>query len=475
MPVDYNDFSSIGGTISDQLAALVAKQLAEKRQAMLDALNTRNVESQIADREANRRNQEENTKSMAAQRDAQIAKAAEDRANAVAAQLTLGQSIKGTSAEDALPDYMKTTVPGATIPMTTTVAAATPDLAGNAGARTTTTEGTRAPDVQFAGTPQQRWMADPRVQKAIAEKDDKTLRITANQMGIPFGDIEKVVTDVMKNEPIDVFVTKDKQAFTFGPDGSLTKLVGAPPANSKVHMLSDAGAGASGLSPEAVALLANVAGRGDLSILQLLGRGNMGTADKQAVLNALAKTMGVEGGGDFVLNKSTLTALRSTLTDRSKMAAAVKQFARTADDNLDLALKASHTVVNTDSAAINRIANAFVRNATPAEHLTDFETKIFTAAREYAKVAMGASASAAGLTDTAAAEASKLLNAAQSPAAFDAAVKAMRADMANIVQEHDNTLADLQAMIKHGGGDVGASDGAGTGEKPKPKFTSRVE
>jgi hypothetical protein len=126
-------------------------------------------------------------------------------------------------------------------------------------------------------------------------------------------------------------------------------------------------------------------------------------------------------------------------------------------------------VTRTDSAWINQVANNFVRGATPAANLTQFEVYIYTAAREYAKVVSGSAASVAGLTDSAGREASKLLNAAQSPEAFAAAVQAMQNDMANVVKNQQKQLAGVSGTIANFFGAVnGVGPVQGGGQPPPP-------
>jgi hypothetical protein len=92
----------------------------------------------------------------------------------------------------------------------------------------------------------------------------------------------------------------------------------------------------------------------------------------------------------------------------------------------------------------------------PAEGLTKFETYVYTAAREYAKVTSGGAASAQGLTDAAAREAEKLLNTAQSPRAFAAAVQAMRDDMANVQKNYQAQVANMRGQMRGAGGQTQA-------------------
>jgi hypothetical protein len=94
--------------------------------------------------------------------------------------------------------------------------------------------------------------------------------------------------------------------------------------------------------------------------------------------------------------------------------------------HMDLALNQSDKVIRTGIPIVNRYTQwAFGQALTGRKELTRFETYIYTAAREYAKVTSGGAMSAQGLTDSASREAEKLLNAAQTPQAFKAAIEAM--------------------------------------------------
>lgn len=217
------------------------------------------------------------------------------------------------------------------------------------------------------------------------------------------------------------------------------------------------------LTDEAVDMLAEQvakSGRG-AAALSGLGWGNASKGTKDRILNRAAQWDSTTGKfrdkgqagppPDLSAQSADYQAIEATLRDRTKMASATKIASRTASDNLDLASKSSPRVSRTDSAWVNDIANRFIKGATSAEGLTDFETKIYTAAREYAKVTMGASASVAGLTDSAAKEASKLLNSAQSPKAFAAAVTAMKQDMDNVIREQDRGVTELQGRLRRPG------------------------
>lgn len=122
--------------------------------------------------------------------------------------------------------------------------------------------------------------------------------------------------------------------------------------------------------------------------------------------------------------------------------------AGTANDNIGLALEQSPKVARTGSPLVNRYvqwANGHELTGNPA--LTKFETYIYTAAREYAKVTSGSAQSVAGLSDSAAKEAEKLLNAAQTPEAFAAAAGAMQNDMQNVTKNQLKQIGNVSDTI----------------------------
>ncbi len=166
----------------------------------------------------------------------------------------------------------------------------------------------------------------------------------------------------------------------------------------------------------------------------------MGIQNKAAAIAAAA-------GTDIPTVQAEYRANSGALNKLLPIARATATFANTATDNLDLALSQSDQVARTGAKLANRYLQWAQGNLTPAAGLTKFETYVYTAAREYAKVTSGGAASAQGLTDSAQREASKLLNTAQSPEAFSAAVGAMKNDMANVVGEQAKTLNGISGTI----------------------------
>lgn len=179
-----------------------------------------------------------------------------------------------------------------------------------------------------------------------------------------------------------------------------------------------------------------------------MGMGKAGAAVRTRIINRAAEKYGGTDPLDVAANKATYAANQGSLTQLTKIANATDAFAKTASDNLDLAVQQSGNVPRTGSRLVNRYLQWAQGELTPAEGLSQFETYIYTAAREYAKVTSGGAMSAQGLTDSAAREATKLLNAAMSPKAFSAAVKAMKDDMANVQSNYKKQIGQLQGQMR---------------------------
>lgn len=160
-----------------------------------------------------------------------------------------------------------------------------------------------------------------------------------------------------------------------------------------------------------------------------------------------AAAIAAAAGIDLPTVQAEYKANSGALNKLLPQAKATATAANTAIDNLDLARSQSASVSRTGSKLVNRYAQWAQGNLSAAKDLTKFETYVYTAAREYAKVTSGGAASAQGLTDSAAKEAEKLLNVAQSPEAFQAATEAMQADMANVLTNQTKTLSGISSTI----------------------------
>jgi len=172
---------------------------------------------------------------------------------------------------------------------------------------------------------------------------------------------------------------------------------------------------------------------------------------------------------DAAAAKEQMKSITAANTALMATAAFTKTYASTANDNLQLALNQSDAVARSGAKIVNNYTQWVQGNFTPAGDLAAFETYIYTAAREYAKVTSGGAKSSAGLTDSAQAEASKLLNAAQSPEVFARVVQAMQADMNNVINNFDKQTGKFPDAVK---ALFGLAGQAGTATPGQDKLTS---
>jgi hypothetical protein len=176
------------------------------------------------------------------------------------------------------------------------------------------------------------------------------------------------------------------------------------------------------------------------------GQGGVAMAVREGVVNT-AGALAASAGTDLPTLRAEYRANAGTLSKLLPQATATANASNTAADNLDLAVSKSADVARTGAKLVNRYAQWAQGELTPAKGLSEFETYIYTAAREYAKVTSGGAASSQGLTDSAAREATKLLSAAQAPETFAAVAQAMKNDMGNVTAEQANGLAKVSQTI----------------------------
>lgn len=159
--MSFYDFASPGGEAVDAMTAGLLQREQLKRQAMLDELNRQNIQSQMADRESNRRIQDENAKSLAAEREAAAADRKQKEVAGVIQTLKPGQDITGTSAAGLVPGYLQHTEGGATLPSTQFAQALVPGETAPTSGGSVTTKSESQPDASvptrqvYTGTPQQ--------------------------------------------------------------------------------------------------------------------------------------------------------------------------------------------------------------------------------------------------------------------------------------------------------------------------------
>ena len=185
-----------------------------------------------------------------------------------------------------------------------------------------------------------------------------------------------------------------------------------------------------------------------------LGMGAAAVGLRQKIINRAAELM---PNLDIAGNQSGFKADQATLTLLTKRVGATRAFAEQAKGSLNNAARASQAMPRTGSPLVNRYSQFVTgKTLTGDPRLTRLEVFIYSAARDYAKVTSGGSESVAALTDAANQKADELLNAAQTPESFQAALTAMQQDMDNAVQtlvaERDLTQQKIR-QTPGGGGD----------------------
>lgn len=185
---------------------------------------------------------------------------------------------------------------------------------------------------------------------------------------------------------------------------------------------------------------------GQLPALGLSGQGQVVVA-RMAIQNkgaAIASAVGTDVGTLQAEYKANSAAL-SKIVPYYQMTEA---FAETARKNLALAAGQSARVARTGSPIVNRYVQwATGHTLTGNPELSRFETYIYTASREYAKVTSGAAMSAQGLSDSATRQAQELINAAQTPEAFQATIEAMNQDMANVESSYMERIKAVSGVV----------------------------
>lgn len=181
------------------------------------------------------------------------------------------------------------------------------------------------------------------------------------------------------------------------------------------------------------------------------GQGAAGMAARAQFYNAVANAAEAKGlsGQALAARKAGSTAAQSALTKITTLTAATKAAEKAAISNLDLAYKLGQQYERTGYPTANRFTN-WLNGQVGDAQLSAFETALYTGAREYAKVSSGAAGSVAGLTDSATKEAERLVNAAMTQGQLKSTLDTMKADMKNVEEAQNSTLAGLRDQISGG-------------------------
>lgn len=168
----------------------------------------------------------------------------------------------------------------------------------------------------------------------------------------------------------------------------------------------------------------------------------------RTTIAGIGADMATAAGSDLTTLQAEYKANSASISNIAQLRNATIASTATATDNLNLALNQSASVPRTGSPIVNRYGQWILgQELTGDPNLAKFETYIYTASREYAKVTSGASASKQGLTDSATRAADELINAAQTPEQFAAVVQAMQQDMQNVKYGYDASLNQISSPL----------------------------
>lgn len=248
-----------------------------------------------------------------------------------------------------------------------------------------------------------------------------------------------------------------KQAHSLAESRHITLNIGGPgaftppPAGSKVPVPK-------GLTPEGFDSLARTYWKDPSAKLPALGVGAAGVAAKMAIANRAAElaTQAGETGQATVIARAKIGEAKKGLQELGVRRARTGQAEHLANANLDLAEQAIAAVPRFGSPWVNKPLQTF-QEGTGDPRITRAKNAIETFIPEYAKVMSGGNPQ---LSDQAVNHAHQLLYLAQGPAQAAAAVKQLRAEMANQGPSYDKEESQLLDAL--GGADASPAPAAPT-------------
>lgn len=266
--------------------------------------------------------------------------------------------------------------------------------------------------------------------------------------------------------------------YQYGPDGKTLQPVTGGPADPKVvHALGQdrrdiivnnpiPGQGGGGesvaLTPEGLdnQIDTYIASRG--AIMPQFGYGKAGVANRDKFYNGLAGKMKEQGltANDIASGRAEYKANSMALGQVSKMRNSVQSYEQTVQKNMTLLEGLVAKGAKSGAPIINRWIQAGRAAISGDPDVTAYNTAIQTVVNEYAKVMAGGTGSSAASSDSARAEAGKLLNNAQTPQQVQAAIKTMRQEMANRIESLKAQETDLKTRLGNSGDQAPAAGGA---------------
>lgn len=198
-----------------------------------------------------------------------------------------------------------------------------------------------------------------------------------------------------------------------------------------------------GFSPEALEMAART--YVDTGTLPPMGMGKAGTAARKAIMNRAAEIAGTTSGGIEGQSERSATykGSQTEINSIQRQRGPVLAFARNFDRAADLALEMSEKTDRTGTPIFNKWLLAG-KQATGDVDVARFHAAVLTASTEYARVMSGGTVS----TDTARAEAGKILSGIQTPEQFRGVVDIMKRDTENRIKGYDDQLKAVQEEMR---------------------------
>jgi len=183
------------------------------------------------------------------------------------------------------------------------------------------------------------------------------------------------------------------------------------------------------------------------------GMGVAGMAARTQFYKAVADMAATQGksGQQVAASQMAAKSAAAALTNQTKLNAATEQAEKAAIKNADYAFTLASKLDKYQMPDANKFTN-WVNGKLGNKDLTAFEVALFTATREYAKVASGSAGSVAGLTESAQKEAAALLSSAMNLEQLKSAIDTMKVDMENVKESQTSTESQLrQDIVDYGG------------------------
>ena len=207
-------------------------------------------------------------------------------------------------------------------------------------------------------------------------------------------------------------------------------------------------------------------------VIPPLGMGAAANAMRAQVLDRAADIAKVDGHNvaDYIEGRATLKADAASLTQATKMYDSVHSYEATALDNLKVVEDAMTKGAGTAAGPVINRWYLAGKKATGDKDVAALDTALGAFRGEFAKIMSGSTGSVAAASDSARAEADKMIDGGQSPEALKAQIAVARKDMENRKVNLRKQVEDIQKRLR--GGSIAASEGGDTPEISEAQYNA---